>query len=593
MSSLEMRDGISMRSLRRWKPALAAPAIQTSDRSISRQLSRLLFTAGALLLLLIVAQLAALSTNRIITARLVDARITPMSELQTITAAYQTSWTIADKVRVGTIDATGGATALKDIRARLAKDWTELDRSAPDIAASVSGARPAADAALQRLQQLLDTEDRDGLDFFLSGQFYGGVDPLLGGIDRAIDALRATADRDRLILRWVNFGAELLLIAISLGAGVGGILVARRGDARIVKPLTAIAEHLRQSRPGLAEPKPVPGINRADEIGAIALALAQAEDSERSAEATRREQHRIAETLRQRELAEARAARTRAQLVDANFARFDTVLAQLVTALSAASERMREMAMTLAAASTQSRDLADVVAHNVSAAAQRVDAVQQESLGLLRLVADMRRSAATARMHSMDVIDQSGRNRAQAQLLSELADGIAQALDLIKRIAAQTNLLSVNANIEAHRSGEAGLGFAVVAREIKALAVDSTQAASEIAAQLERVGRTAGDFLNSASLVEQLAAGVGQQADSVEALAGSQEEAGRRMAATISDARAEMREITEAAQDAHAGSEQLVEAARTLRDTADTIADQIAELHGEFNALRVNLSEAA
>ena len=86
--------------------------------------------------------------------------------------------------------------------------------------------------------------------------------------------------------------------------------------------------------------------------------------------------------------------------------------------------------------------------------------------------------------------------------------------------------------------------------------------------------------------------GVGRQADAVEALAGSQEEAGRRMAGSIADTRSEIREITDAAEDTRAGSVQLVDAARTLRDTADAIADQIAELHGEFNALRVNVREA-
>ena len=587
-----MRDGPAMPALPRWPAAFRISDIQPRDRSISRQLRRLLIAAGALLCLLIAGQLAALSTNRIITARLVDARIAPMSELQAITVAYRTGWTIADKVRVGTIDATGGATALQDIRGALRADWAALDRSAPDIAGAVAPARPAADAALARLQTLLDRQDRDGLDFFLSGPFYGGVDPLLGGIDQAIEGLRTTADHDRRVLRWVNSGAELLLIAISLGAAIGGVLVARRGEARIVQPLTAIAEHLRRARTGDGEPVPVPGVERADEVGAIARALAQAQDSERSAEAIRREQGRIEDALRQRELAETRAAQMRAQLMDANFARFDTVLAQLVAALSTASQGMRDMATTLAAASAQLRDRADVVAHNVSATARRVDVVQQESLGLLRLVADMRRSAATARMHGRDVIDQSVHNRSQAQLLSELVDGMAQALDLIRRIAGQTNLLSVNANIEAHRSGAAGLGFAVVAREIKVLAIDSTRTAGEIAEQLQRVGRTAGNFLDSASRVEELAMGVGRQADAVEALAGSQEEAGRRMAGSIADTRSEIREITDAAEDTRAGSVQLVDAARTLRDTADAIADQIAELHGEFNALRVNVREA-
>lgn len=598
-----------MRLPRSWKLPPSSRAKGGKGLSLSRQLTRLLLAAGLILLLLIVAQLGALTVNRMISTRLVEQRIAPMSQLQTIATAYQTSWAIADKVRIGTIDATGGATALHDIQTKLGEDWRELQTAAPEIAGQFSDERPDADKALARLQTLLEANDHDRLDFFLSGQFFGGVDPLLGRIARATEELKATATQDRTVLRWVNFAAELLLLAVTIGAIAGGTLIAHLGETRLVRPLAAIAEHLRRTERDTDEG--VPGANRHDEIGAIAQALAQADAHARQADRARQEQQRAEEALRHseqeeamrrreleealhaRELDEARAGQARARLIDSHFARFDAVLSQLVSALGSASTTMRDMATTLASTSAQSRDMADSVAHSVSAAAARIDEVQRESLGLLTLVTDVRGSAATTRTHSGEVIEQSGHNRAQAQALSELVGGISRALGLIQGIAAQTNLLSVNANIEAHRSGAAGAGFSVVAREIKALAIDSSQAAGEIARQLALVNRTAGDFLASASLVEALATRVGEQADSVEALAGSQESASQRMASSIADTRSEMREITAAAQEARTGSAELVDAARQLLDTADAIARQIGDLNAEFTALRSNLSAAA
>jgi methyl-accepting chemotaxis protein len=598
-----------MRLPHSWKISPGPRRTWSEGLSLSRQVTRLLLAAGSLLLLLIIAQLGALTVNRMISTRLVEQRIAPMSQLQTIASAYQTSWAIADKVRIGTIDATGGATALRDIQARLGEDWRELDEAAPEITAQFAGERPDADKALARLQVLLEAGDRDRLDFFLSGQFFGGVDPLLGRIARATEQLRATATQDRAVLRWVNFAAELLLLAVTIGAIAGGTLIAHLGETRMVRPLAAIAEHLRRTDRDAVDA--VPGTDRHDEIGAIAQALAQADAQARQAERARQEQQRTEEALRHREqeealrrreleealhakeLDEARTGQARARLVDSHFARFDAVLSQLVGALGSASTTMRDMATTLASTSAQSRDMADSVARSVSAAAARIDEVQRESLGLLTLVTDVRGSAATTRTHSSDMIEQSGHNRAQAQTLSGLVGGISRALGLIQGIAAQTNLLSVNANIEAHRSGAAGAGFTVVAREIKTLAIDSSQAAGEIARQLALVNHTAGDFLASASLVEALATRVGEQADSVEALAGSQESASQRMAASIADTRSEIREITASALEARSGSAELVDAAGQLLDTADTIARQIGDLNAEFTALRANLSAAA
>ena len=71
--------------------------------------------------------------------------------------------------------------------------------------------------------------------------------------------------------------------------------------------------------------------------------------------------------------------------------------------------------------------------------------------------------------------------------LSDAAEKVGSVVGLISQIAAQTNLLSLNARIEAARASDAGKGFAVVASEVKSLAMQTSKGTQEVSAQIGKI----------------------------------------------------------------------------------------------------------
>jgi methyl-accepting chemotaxis protein len=105
---------------------------------------------------------------------------------------------------------------------------------------------------------------------------------------------------------------------------------------------------------------------------------------------------------------------------------------------------------------------------------------------------------------------------------SSMAQTIAGIASGIEGIARQTHLLALNAAIEAARSGEAGLGFAVIAKEVKLLAGQTAKATQEIASRIYEVRRQTSEIVDCIDMLTETIGAAANQSTAVLEMAADQ-----------------------------------------------------------------------
>ncbi len=346
-------------------------------------------------------------------------------------------------------------------------------------------------------------------------------------------------------------GAATLLLTMVFS----GVLM-----ASVVTPIKRITDHLQRLSKGDTNVH-VTGTKRGDEIGAMSRAARSFLDATKDREAF---------VARNTEL-ERKAVADRSKLLVDMSEQVKSATEISVGDIVTQAEQLRERSDAMRAALVDAGGEADSANEATARTLENTERTAGLASELNDAIGEVAEQIARGDTLARDAVSQAAASRDGVEALTEAADQIGDFVGIISGLAEQTNLLALNATIEAARAGEAGKGFAVVASEVKTLAEQTNKSTTEIAERVQAIQARTGEAATAIGAVADAIDMLGEVTAAVAAAIEEQRASTHSFAGFVDDNRQMLQTV--------AGQiEALARIARSSADDAVGMADLVVSM---------------